>query len=174
MIRRRVSASQAGDAPVVDDVVDVLNRSLGLWVAALVVDPQVAGDGDIGDGIDEGAEALRVDRFADDAVLYGHVVRALRDAHAIPAAPLDRAVVEDDVARAGHVDRAFTLVAVDAFSHTQVTNDDVVGSTERKRAVVQANALARRGLAGDGDVAGARDVRFELDHAADVEDDDAI
>ena len=41
MVRLRMSADEAADAPVIDDVVDVLNAALGLRIAALVVDPEI-------------------------------------------------------------------------------------------------------------------------------------
>src|ERR1035441_4600390 len=88
MIRAGMSANQTAHAPVIDDVVDILNFSLGLRIAALVVDPKIVRVGDVGHGIGERAEALRVHALADDAVLKRDVVAALREAEAIPPAPL--------------------------------------------------------------------------------------
>src|SRR5207249_8177538 len=46
MVGGGMSAHEAGDAPVADDVVEVLNRALGLGVAGLVVNPEVVAVGE--------------------------------------------------------------------------------------------------------------------------------
>jgi len=71
-----------------------LDAALGLGIAALVVDPEIVAVGDVCHGIGERAEALRVNTFADDAVLKRDVVAATREAETIPAAPFDAAMVK--------------------------------------------------------------------------------
>ena len=153
MVRLGMSADEAADAPVIDDVVDVLDAALGLGIAALVVDPEVVRVGDVGDGVGERAEALRVHALADDAVLKRDVVAAAREAEAIPAAPFDAAMVKNHVAAAGKIDGAFALVAGDAFAEAQVADDDVVFAAEGNRAAVKRDAVAGRGRPVEGDVA---------------------
>ncbi len=169
-----VAAGEAGVAPVVDEVVDVLDGGFDCGIAALVVEPEVVGEGDAFDGVYEGAEALGVDGGADDTVFDGDVVAAFGEAHGVPAAPLDGAVVEDDVVDGCHVNGAFARVAVDALAEAEVADDDVVMVGEGSGAVVEADALTGGGLAEDGGVVGDVDVGLEGDDAREVKDDGAV
>ena len=174
MIRARVAAHEAADAPVVNHVVDILDAALRLGIAALVVDPEIVRVGDVRHGIGERTEPLRVHAFAYDAVLKREVVAALRDAQAIPAAPLNGAVIENHVAAAGKIHGTFAAIAADAFAETQVTHDDVLLAAERNGAAVKQDAITGRRLAEDGKVAGDGHVGLQPDDAADIKDDDAI
>lgn len=174
MIGGGMSANQTADAPIADDVVDVLNRAFGLGIAALIVDPKIVRVSDVGRGIGERTEALRVNAFADDAVLESDVVAALRDAETIPASPFDAAMVKNHVAAAGKIDGTFSFVAFNAFAETQITNDDVARTAEGNGTSVKNNAVAGRRLAENGDVAADGNVRGKFDDAANVEDDEAF
>lgn len=68
-----VAADVAVDAPVVDDVVDVLDMAFAFGVSALVVNPEIVAEGEEV-AFAETAEALGNDAFADDGVLDGGVV----------------------------------------------------------------------------------------------------
>src|ERR1035441_3681423 len=125
MIRARMSADEAADSPVINDVVDILNAALRLGIAALVVDRDVVRVGDVGPGIGDRAEALRVHALADDAILEGDVVAALRETETIPTAPFDAAMIENHVAAVRKVHGTFALVAGNALAKTQVADDDV-------------------------------------------------
>src|ERR1035437_6373057 len=158
MIRPGVSAHETADTPVADHVVNLLNRSLRLWIAALVVDPKIVRVGDVRHGIGERTEALRVNALADDAVLKRDVVAALRDAETIPAAPLDAAMIKNHVTAVGKINGTFSLVALNAFAETQITHDDIALAAEGNGASVQHDAVAGRGLAGERDAAVDGDV----------------
>ena len=125
-----MSADQAADSPVIDDIVDVLNFSLGFWIAALVVNPEIVRVGDVGHGIGERTKALRIHALSDDAILKCDVVAALGEAEAIPSAPFDAAMIEHHIAAAGKVNRAFTPVACDPFAETQVPDNDIFLAAE--------------------------------------------
>ena len=90
-------AAQTGLAPVIHDIVDVLNRALDLGIAAFVAHPKVVAQRHIGHRIDQRTEALRMHPLGHEAILHGDVVALHGDAQVVPAPPLDRAMVDDDV-----------------------------------------------------------------------------
>src|SRR5881394_396934 len=107
MIRSRMSADEATHAPVINNVVDILAVALGFGIAALAVDPEVMGVGDISHGIGKRAEALRIHTLANDAVLKSDFAAALCEPEAIPAPPLDAAMIKNHVTATGKIDGAF-------------------------------------------------------------------
>ena len=112
--------------------------------------------------------------FADDAPLQGQVTVVVERATLV-GAPAQRTVVDDDVAV-----RLIGIHGVVAFlhdvgSHTRAdkADDDVVG-LYIERIVLQADAVARCGLSGDGQIAVAHLERLlQFDDAADGKDDGA-
>ena len=164
---------QADHAPVVNHIIDILNLPLRLGVAALVVDEQVVAEGHAV-ALAEAAEALRIDAFADDAVLDGEIGAGV-EVHRVPAAPLDGDVIEDDVVAVGEVDGAFLILAGgEALAETNVAEDQVMRGGQGNLGAYGADAGAGRGAAVDGDVAENVEWRFEGDVAADIEDDRAM
>src|SRR4051794_37520060 len=89
-----MAADVTADAPVINDVIDVLDDALGFWIAALVTDPEIMREGDVV-ALAEAAEPLRTHSGTDDAVLKGDIP-GLAQPDAIPTTPLDRDVIEDD------------------------------------------------------------------------------
>ena len=82
-----MAAHQARHSPIIHHVVNVLDRPLRLRVAALVVYPKIMAVGDVAHRIRERTEPLRIDAFADDAILKRNVAAALREAETIPSPP---------------------------------------------------------------------------------------
>ncbi len=163
-----MSTDKTTNTPIIHDIIDILDFAFRLGIAALVVDPEVVRVGDVRHGIGERTEALRINAFADDAVLKRDVVAALREAEAIPASPFNTAMVENHVAAAGKIHGTFSLVAGNAFAETQVAHDDIFLSAERNGASVKRDTLARRRIAEDGNVAADGDVGFETNDATDI------
>ena len=89
MVGGGMAAHQSGDAPVVHDVVDELNRTPGPGIVALIVDPEIVAERDVGGGPNPCAVASGFERFADEAILESERVAFLRHTEAVPAAPLD-------------------------------------------------------------------------------------
>src|SRR5579862_3613160 len=76
----RMSADEAVHAPVINNVIDVLNGALGFGIAAFVINPKIVAEGDIGDGVHQSAESLGIDALAEDAVLESDIVAAVGQA----------------------------------------------------------------------------------------------
>src|ERR1043166_3886485 len=94
MLRARMATHQTGDSPIINDVVDVLDRALRFRISAVIVNPKIVAERHIVNGIHESAESLRIYRFANNAVLDCDVVAALSEAETIPTSPLDRDVID--------------------------------------------------------------------------------
>ena len=47
MVRAGMAADQASHAPVIDDIVDVLDRAFGFWIAAVIMNPEIVAEGDV-------------------------------------------------------------------------------------------------------------------------------
>src|SRR5437764_11442831 len=152
MVRAGMTADEAGDAPVVHHIVDVLNGAFSLGISALIVQPEIVAEGNICDRIHKRAKALRVYRLANDAVLECEVMAARSHPEAVPPAPFNRDMVEDHICAAGDVDRAFAPVSPDALAKAQETDNHVARTAERNRLAIKGNAVAWRRLAGNCDV----------------------
>ena len=71
--------------------------------------------------------------------------------------------------RIGAAGPRFVLVAQ---AHAEVTDDDVGGIAEAEFVILERDAVARDGLAGDGEAMRSdAKIRFQLDRARDLEDD---
>ena len=116
--------------------------------------------------------------LGNDAPLDRRVLRAVPGVDGLVAGPTDRAVIDDDVVRipiSTGVDTqaVVLLLRFRAAADADVSQDHVL---RRNPHLIfpETNAIARRGLAGDGDV-GVLDhqVAVERDRAGNAEDDDA-
>jgi hypothetical protein len=93
----------------------------------------------------------------------------------VPLGELNGDMIEDDVGCVQQVDATFAGVGIEiAPAKSEMAADDVVSAIEGNFAAHDADAIAGRGLAGDGDVVLDEDGGREIDVAADVENDDAI
>src|ERR1700678_4241091 len=104
-----VSAHVTGDSPVINHVVDVLHRSLGFGIAALVIDPKVMREGDIV-ALAKAAESLGINPFADQAILERDIL-GFGEPDAIPSAPFDGNMIDYDVLAIADSERCFALTA---------------------------------------------------------------
>ena len=66
------------------------------------------------------------------------------------------------------------LVARDALAESQVADNQVVLAAKGNGAAVKHDAVAGRGLPGQGEIAADGDIGFQADDAADIEHDDAM
>ena len=71
---------------VVDHIIIILNVALHLRIAAFVVGPQTMVDGPVAGAVGDGAEALRLYAFGDDAMLPSDVV-GIGDVDVVPRSP---------------------------------------------------------------------------------------
>ena len=79
-------------------------------------------------------------------------------------------MIENHVVAVGDAHRVRAAVAVDAFAHADETHEVVVRTGEGKTVAVNRDAIAGRGLAGDGDVGlGRKTGTGIINHAAHVE-----
>src|SRR5581483_12089247 len=109
--------------------------------------------------------------LGDEASLHGDVAR-LAGTEPLVDAPTDRAVVVDDVVAAAGAGAVLRRPGLVADPDADVADDDVVGVGAAERVVLEADAVARGGLPGDGDVRVADDqLRLQGDDATDAEDD---
>ena len=84
-------------------------------------------------------------------------------------------MIEDQVVNSVCADAVTSdRIEIWSLAHSEMSGDHVVGVTKADAEVLQANALPRRRLTGDGEVALNADRRGQLDPAADIENDDAI
>ncbi len=154
-------------AVVVDDIVPHIEGRIGrpavivpkARVAGIVVDPEVVVPGHRSVRAGQRAVAVRalgvlaaVQRLADEAPLDGQVRIVAGKRQALVDRPGGGAVVEDRVARTVIEIDAVLLHAGDvAEAAAQVPHNHVMGS-DLKRVVAQADAVARRRLAREGEV----------------------
>ena len=111
-----------------------------------------------------------VEALAEDAPLHREVLVVV-ERGAFVHRPAHRAVVEDDVGVVAAPDAVFLAGHLVAQAEAHEADDHVVGVV-LDAVVGQADAVARRRLAGDGDVAlGDGQAALELDDAGHVEDD---
>src|SRR5208282_5651719 len=112
-----------------DDVVDILDDTLGFRIAALIADPKIVRKRHV-IAFAKTPEALRRNARSDNAVLNGDI-SGFAHADAIPSAPLNRNMIEDYVAGLLERDRVFLfLFGRQSLPEADVSNDDVVGFGE--------------------------------------------
>ena len=92
-----MSATQSRFAPIIDDVINILDSALGLGVSAFVTHPQVVAKSNIVYTVDERTETLRMDAFGHETILNSDIVAIDGYAQVVPPAPFDRAVIDNDI-----------------------------------------------------------------------------
>ncbi|MSU58347.1 MAG: hypothetical protein EXS35_09225 [Pedosphaera sp.] len=180
-------AVAGGCAPVIDDVIAEIEEharcvlvASGAGVARVVVRidtvmnaeraairPQQRPVPVLALGMKTAVEAL-----VNQTPLHGHVAHTGAVQRAVLVhGPTDRAMIENDIVRAGNVKRAEFGARFIAQPEADVTNDDVV-RFDARRVARDANAVARYGLAGDGEEGFAHDEdRFQKNRAGSFEKD---
>ena len=119
------AADIAGDAPIVDHIIDELHQALGFRIAALVADPKVA-DERHAPTLAQATEPLRRHPGPDDAILNRNI-RAVVHIHRIPPAPLNRDMVQNHIPRPVHVHRAFLILARrQTLSDPHILDNDIM------------------------------------------------
>ncbi len=173
--RPRVAEDEA-DVPVEGDVVDPFEQAerAGLGIAGVIVGPERVERGGVF-LVPEAAAGVVLQAPGVDRVLKREVVgRALETGHVLVGRELHRDVVEDGAVGLFVEVHAIAAGAALAVAEAHMADDDVLGGEEHG-AVAEADAAARRGLAGDGDT-GLGDAQVFArygDVAGDGEDDGA-
>lgn len=112
--------------PVIYHVIDILAVALQLWIAIIVVNPEVMMQRDKIGSINQSAEVLGVNALADDAVLHGDIAGTARRFEAIPSSQFDGTVVNHDVGVWVSLKGALARTSSVAFTEADVLDDDVV------------------------------------------------
>lgn len=85
----------AGLLTVVDDIIGKVVSTLNFWVAGLVVDIEVAKEGDASISLDQPATRMCLETLTDDAVLDCDVGSCPTDRERLVSAPSEGDVIED-------------------------------------------------------------------------------
>ncbi len=136
------------------------------------VDPEISVEG-AGADFHMRAELL-ADGIGDDAILHGEIDRA-DGVHTVPLPVFKRAMIQDNIAPIPHIEGAFAGIGIlVALAKTNIADDDIGFSAQRRFARHEADAPARGRLALNREVTAQRNRRFEDDVAADIEDHYAV
>ncbi len=100
-----------------------------------------------------------VQTLTDNAPLHRRVFVVIKRSDFFNA-PAQRAMIDDDILAAEARDRVLLQPVYVAEANAQITNDDIIRSNN-ERIIASANALAGRGLSGNGAIA-VRDAQFGL------------
>lgn len=172
---RRIAAHVVADGlPVTDDVVDEFADSFDLRIARVVINVEGAQDAHAAIGLDEAACGVTLQTLRDDRGLDGDVGDAAADGKSFITAPRGGDVIEDHVVTVGDAHRVCAACTGNALPHADEAGDIVVRAGERKTVAIDCDAIAGRGLAGDGDVGLGRVTRcLIINHPADIENNGA-
>src|SRR5262245_44739280 len=171
--------------PVEEDVITIIEFAghADGWIAAGVTCEQIVVEGGIASAPGAAERVVpRVERFAGNAPLHRHVdgrefgvlFHVAIERQVFVHAPTGGTMIDDDLSLGIAADIVGTLAALRlTAAHAEMAENDIV-RVDIERIVRETNAVAGRGLAGDGDV-GIVDIKsaFELDNAGDAKDDDA-
>ena len=138
------------------------------------VGPEVCEVGDVR-SLGVHVELLGLDGIGKHGILDGEIGDAVADGiNIVVLGILGGDVIENEVAGAAEVDARFCVGVATAFAGANVLDDVVALAVEGELAALKGDALARGGLAEDGQVGLGADCRQQIDLAADGKDDDAI
>ena len=137
---------------VVGHVVDVLGVGLGQGQATMGIGPKVGVPGEEAASLSVRPELL-VGWVRVDGILHRDIGRPHR-VDIVVLSELDRDVIEDHVAAIEQVDPALPPIGIDeALAEAHVAHDYVRRSVKRNLEPLETNAVARRRLTCDGQVA---------------------
>ena len=127
MVGSRMSAYQPVASPVINHVVDDFDTGFGLRVTALIIHPQAMMNGEVCRVFEQCAEHLRINTFANQTVLNCNII-AFLDMQIIPAPPLYRYMVENNIVSIVGSKRTGTASHIHTPTQLDIPDNNIIAS----------------------------------------------